>query len=402
MENIKKLVIKNTNIITPYRILKHGMLIIEGRKIVAVEKTCDANVADAVVYDAKGSYSAPGFIDIHTHGAGGHDFMDGTPEAFIEGAKTHLAHGTTLLLPTTVAGSKENILSTVRAFKKAKQCLEYGKMMYGLHLEGPYFAMEQRGAQDPIYIRNPDEKEYKEILEQGDCIARWSLAPELTGALEFGRYLREKGILASIGHSNAVYTQVADAFENGFTLATHLFSGMSSIQRIHAYRHLGVIESALYLDEMDVELICDGSHLPAELVKMVYQMKGPSRIAFITDSIRAAGTQVSESIMGNKRDGLKVIVEDKVAKLPDRSAFAGSVATADWLLQFAWKEAGISLTDVIRMMTSTPARILGIEKKKGKLAPGMDADIVIFNVNGEVEKVILGGKMMTGGKVDGF
>lgn len=392
MKDQERIVIKNTDIITPYRILKQGTLVIENGKIAAVNKGCDESFCDGAVYDAKGSYSAPGFIDIHTHGAGGCDFADGTPEAFTRAAKTQLAHGTTLLLPTVAAAGKEHILSVIAAYQKAKQSSEYGNMLYGLHMEGPYFAMEQRGALDPVYIRNPEEKEYREILEQGDCIVRWSAAPELPGALEFGRYLREKNILPSIGHSDAVYDQVADAYESGFTLATHLFSGMSTIKRIHSYRHLGAVESALYFDEMDVELICDGSHLPAELVKMVYQIKGPSRIALITDSIRAAGTQATESILGNERDGIRVIVEDRVAKLPDRSSFAGSVATADWLLRFAWKEAGIPLTDAVRMLTSTPARIIGIEKKKGKLAPGMDADLVLFDENGNLEKVMLGGK----------
>lgn len=392
----RKIVIKNTNIVTPYRILEKGMLVTEHGKITAVCRDTGQDLRDAEVYDADGSYTAPGFIDIHTHGAGGSDFMDGTPEAFLTSAKAHLAHGTTLLLPTTVAGSMQEILQSVKAFEEAKKDDSYGKMLHGLHLEGPYFAMNQRGAQDPAYIRNPSQEEYEEILAGTNCIARWSSAPELPGSSSFGRYLRERGILASIGHSDAVFSEVAEAFENGYTLATHLFSGMSTIKRVQAYRCLGVIESALYLDEMDVELICDGSHLPAELLKMVYQIKGASRIALITDSIRAAGTDVSESIIGNKINGLKVLVEDGVAKLPDRSAFAGSVAMADQLLRFAWKAAGIPLTDVIRMMTSTPARILGIDKQKGKLAPGMDADIVMFNAEGKVEQVIQNGRLMSG------
>lgn len=397
MMRCERIAIENTNIITPYRILEHGTLLVENGKIAAVCKKSGITFPGATVWDAGGKYSSPGFIDLHTHGAGGSDFMDGDQEAFLAGARTHLAHGTTLLLPTTVAGSREGILQTIAAFEAAKGDEVYGSMLHGLHLEGPYFSPTQRGAQDPVYIRNPDEEEYREIISGTDCIARWSSAPELPGSAAFGRCLRENGILPSIGHSDAVYEDVAEAFENGYTLATHLFSGMSTVKRVHAYRHPGVIESALCLDEMDVELICDGSHLPAELVRMVWQIKGPSRTALITDSIRAAGTDEKESIIGGRENGLKVLVEDGVAKLPDRSAFAGSVATADVLLRFAWKTAGLPLTDVVRMMTSTPARILGVEKQKGRLAPGMDADVVIFNENAEIGRVMRNGRWMTGG-----
>src|SRR5690606_12101941 len=137
-----------------------------------------------------------------------------------------------------------------------------GAQFLGLHLEGPYFAMSQRGAQDPRYIRDPDPQEYKEILQRADLIARWSAAPERKGAMEFGRYLREKGVLAAIAHTDAVYEEVVEAVENGYTLSTHLYSGMSGVFRKNAFRYAGVIESSLLMDELDVEIIADGVHLP--------------------------------------------------------------------------------------------------------------------------------------------
>jgi N-acetylglucosamine-6-phosphate deacetylase len=149
--------------------------------------------------------------------------------------------------------------------------------------------MEQRGSQDPRFIRDPDPEEYKRILEWSDDIIRWSAAPELSGALEFGRYLKSSGILASVAHSDAIYGQVQDAFENGFTHVTHLYSGMSGVRRINAYRYPGVIESAFIIDEMTVEIIADGVHLPPELIKMVYKIKGADKIVLVTDSMRAAG-----------------------------------------------------------------------------------------------------------------
>jgi N-acetylglucosamine-6-phosphate deacetylase len=272
-----------------------------------------------------------------------------------------------------------------------------GAQFLGMHLEGPYFAMNQRGAQDPRYIRDPDPEEYKDILSHSSCIKRWSAAPELKGAIEFGRYMKSKGVLPAIAHTDAIYEDVIKAFENGFTLATHLYSGMSGVTRRNAFRYAGVIESAYIIDDMDVEIIADGVHLPAPLLKLVFKIKGADRTALITDAMRAAGTDTKESVLGNIDNGLKVIVEDSVAKLPDRSAFAGSIATADKLVRTMISMAGVSLMDAVKMMTVTPARILGITDKKGVLAVGKDADIVIFDGNITIAMTMIKGKIVYGG-----
>ena len=273
----------------------------------------------------------PDFIDIHVHGGGGHDFMDGTEEAFIKAAEAHARFGTTSMVPTTLTAEKEELINTLNAFETAKQKNNPGAQLLGVHLEGPYFALSQRGAQDPRYIRNPDPAEYESILAHSSSIVRWSAAPELPGAIAFGRRLREKNILAAVAHTDAVYEEVLEAYENGYTLATHLYSAMSGVTRRNAYRFAGTIESAFLLD-MDVEIIADGRHLPAPLLKLIYKIKGADRTALITDSNRAAGTDVKECIIGSLKRGVNVIVEDGVAKLPDRSAFAGSVATMDRLV----------------------------------------------------------------------
>jgi N-acetylglucosamine-6-phosphate deacetylase len=263
-----------------------------------------------------------------------------------------------------------------------------------MHLEGPYLSMNQRGAQDPKYIRDPDPAEYKEILSAYPFIRRWSAAPELKGALEFGHYLRSKDVLAALAHTDAVYEEVTEAFKNGYTLATHLYSGMSGVTRRNAYRYAGVIESAYIIDEMDVEIIADGIHLPPPLLKLVYKIKGADRTALITDAMRAAGMPDGESILGSLHNGLKVIVEDGVAKLPDRSSFAGSIATADRLIRNMVNMAGITLIDAVKMMTATPARILKISDKKGTLTEGKDADIVIFDDNIKIETTIIKGRVV--------
>ena len=231
----------------------------------------------------------------------------------------------------------------------------------GMHLEGPYFAMNQRGAQDPRYIRNPDPAEYKEILARSSSIKRWSAAPELKGAIEFGRYIQTKDILPAMAHTDAIYEEAYEAFKAGYSLATHLYSAMSGVTRRNAFRYAGVIEAAFLTDDMDVEIIADGVHLPAPLLKLVYKIKGAGRTALITDAMRAAGMPEGESVLGNINDGIKVIVEDGVAKLPDRTSFAGSVATADRLVRTMINMAELPLEKAIQMITATPARIMGLQ-----------------------------------------
>lgn len=385
--------IHNGILITSHRKLPGASLIIKDGKIAeAGAGDIDAG-SDATEIDAGGQYISPGFIDIHVHGGGGHDFMDGSTEAFLQAARCHARFGTTALNPTTLTSEKQGLFNTLELYKEAQSRNREGATLLGMHLEGPYFAMNQRGAQDPKYIRDPDPSEYKEVVERyRPVISRWSAAPELPGALDFGRYIREQGILPALAHTDAVYEEVLKALENGYTLATHLYSGMSGVHRKNAFRYAGVIESAFLLDEMDVEIIADGVHLPAPLLKLIYKIKGPDRIALITDAMRGAGMPEGESILGNKDTGLKVLIEDGVAKLPDRTAFAGSVATANRLVRNMIQLADVPLVEAVRMMSLTPARIMGLQGEKGSLARGKDADVILFNKELEVSRTIVGGR----------
>jgi len=385
--------IYNGKLITPQGLIPAGTVIVDGDRIVSVSKEND-NVENAIAIDARGKYVSPGFIDIHVHGGGGYDFMDGTETAFLKIAEVHAQFGTTSMLPTTLTSTKEEMLQTLAAYDVANRNNINGAQFLGMHLEGPYLAMSQRGAQDPRFIRDPDPEEYKDILAHSSSVRRWSAAPELKGAIEFGKYVRSKGVLPSVAHTDAIYEDVIVAFENGYTLATHLYSAMSGVTRRNAFRYAGVVESAFIIDDMDVEIIADGIHLPAPLLKLVFKIKGADRTALITDAMRAAGTDVRESILGNPKNGLKVIVEDGVAKLPDRTSFAGSVATADRLVRTMISMAGVSLVDAIKMMTATPARILGVSDKKGELSVGKDADIVIFDEDINVSMTIVKGKVV--------
>ena len=382
----------NGRVLTPYRVLANGVVVVRDGKIDYVGEG-DVSVPGALAIDAGGRYISPGFIDIHIHGGGGHDFMDGTVEAFLGIAETHARYGTTSMLPTTLTSTKDALFSILSTYKEACMQNVSGAQFLGLHLEGPYFAMSQRGAQDPRYIRDPDPVEYREVLSRTRDVRRWSAAPELEGALEFARYLRSRGVLVSLAHTDALYEEAVIGFENGFTLATHFYSCMNGVTRKNAYRYAGVVESAYLIDEMDVEVIADGVHCPPPLLRLIHKIKGTDRIALITDAMRAAGMPEGPSILGSLMDGLEVIVEGGVAKLPDRSSFAGSVATADRLVR-TMVGAGIPLVDTIRMISGTPARLLGLEDRKGALVVGKDADIVVFDDEIVVSRTIVGGNVV--------
>ena len=389
---MSRIKITNGKIILRDSIIPSGTLLVEEGKIIVVTAG-DAEFADAKVIDAQGQYIAPGFIDIHVHGGGDHDFMDGTEEAFLKVAEMHAAHGTTSIMPTTLTADRKGILNTLEVYEQAHTKNKFGAQFIGLHLEGPYFSMNQRGAQDPRYIRDPDPDEYLEILSHSQSIKRWSAAPERKGAIAFGKVLCERGILPSMAHTDAIYEEALEAFENGYTLLTHFYSAMSGVTRKNAFRYAGVIEAGYLHDELDVEIIADGVHLPAPLLKLIYKIKGPEHIALITDAMRGAGMPEGESILGSRANGLPVIIEDGVAKMPDRSSFAGSVATADRLVRVMVEKAEVPLVDAIRMITHTPARIMKLDNKIGTLAAGMDADIVIFDENIRISRTILKGNI---------
>lgn len=388
-----KIKISNGKVITPNAILENASVLISEGKIIGVEKG-NPNFPDALEIDAKGKYISPGFIDIHLHGGGGSDFMDGTPEAFLTIAETHAKYGTTAMFPTTLTAEPEDLLATLESFEMAKSRNTKGATMLGMHLEGPYFAINQKGAQDPRFIRNPDKSEYEKLIKNYKTIKRWSAAPELPGALEFGKFLVENNILPAIAHTDAIYEEAVEAFRNGYTLATHFYSAMLGVTRRNAYRYAGVVEAAYLIDDMDVEIIADGAHLPAPLLKLIYKIKGPNKTALITDAIRAAAMPEGKSLLGGYKNGVEVIVEHGVAKMPDRSSFAGSVATFDRLVRTMLTLAEVPLLDAITMASLTPARIMKVQDRKGSIEIGKDADLILFDQDVNIQMTMIEGRII--------
>lgn len=373
-------IFENARLVLPDRVCNQGWLGVEHGKIAAVgEGAAPFHPQDERV-DCAGRYLAPGFIDIHTHGAGGHDFMDGTVEAVVGAARTHLRHGTTSLLPTTLTSSDEDLLTAIDCFHQARRVKERMPHLMGLHLEGPYFCPAEKGAQDSRYLRAPQPEHYMRILEYAQgSIARWSLAPELPGALEMADRLAPLGIVLSAGHTAATYEEMSAAYDHGVRHLTHFYSGMSTIVRRGGFRILGVVESGYLIDGLSVELIADGMHLPPPLLRMILKCKEHQKICLCTDSMRGAGMPDGPSVLGSLKDGQQVVIEDGIAKMPDRTCFAGSVATADRLVRVMAREAGLPLWEAVRMMTLNPARVMGWEARKGALREGMDADLVLLN-----------------------
>ncbi|MCD6256800.1 N-acetylglucosamine-6-phosphate deacetylase [Candidatus Aerophobetes bacterium] len=405
MQNKKITVLKNARLITPVRIIKNGVLVIKDGKIADVGAQGEIIFPrNARVIDVEGRYVSPGFIDIHLHGGGGADTMDATEEAIEKISVAHAKGGSTSIVPTTITAPIEDIIRAIENIEIVRKKNLPGANVLGVHVEGPYFSPEQRGAQNPKFLKEPEPEEYLGLLDRYDCIIRVSAAPEIRGGLELGQELRKRGILASIAHTNATYQDILRAIEAGYTHVTHMYSGMSGMKRINAYRVSGVIESTLLLDELTTEIIADGHHLPPSLIKLILKAKGLDKVSIITDAMSAAGLGPGKYFLG----GLDVVVEDDVAgefevpeeegnyvaKLLTRDAFAGSAATMDKCVKNMVKLVGLSIQDAVKMATINPAKLIGVEDKKGSLVKGKDADIVIFDENINIIMTIVGGKIV--------
>lgn len=384
-------IIRNGKVILENKIVGDTDILIKNGKIAAlVPRGCGRY--DAMEINAEGKYVSSGFVDIHQHGGGGSDYMDGDEEAYLKAFSAHVLHGTTSIMPTTLSADKVETERAIRAFLKVKNRNDLPCNVLGINMEGPYLSPYQSGAQSAGCIRNFVEAEYKSLYELSEgSIKRWSVAPELKNVEKFAEFAVSNGITLSIAHSNATFEEVERAFELGFRHITHFYSCVSTVTRKGGFRIAGIVEAAYYLDDMNVELIADGCHLPSSLLKLVAKLKPTKNIALVTDAMRAAGENVTESFLGSKSSPQPVVIEDGVAKLPSREAFAGSIATADRLLR-TMISAGIPLIDAVKMITVNPLRMMNIRAKKGNIQEGFDADICIFDDDINVNCVFVNGK----------
>ena len=363
--------ILNGKIFTPNGWIENGSVLIKDSTILDVLNHSNRlSMADNVI-DAEGAYVLPGGIDIHVHGGGGRDFMETSEDAFVTAVEAHRAHGTTSIFPTLSSSTAEMICDASVTCEKLM--LDPMSGVLGLHLEGPYFNPKMAGGQLRENIRIPDPQEYVPLVEQFKCIKRWDASPELPNTEQFARYLRSKGVVVALGHTAARFEDVERAYRAGFNLATHFYCAMTASHKEGMYRHDGTVEAVYLNDGINVEMICDGIHVPPVILKMIHKMKGTEHVAIITDALACAASDSKTAF------DPRVIIEDGVCKLADRSALAGSIATMDRLVYTCVKKAKIAIEDVARMASETPARIMGVYDRKGSISYGKDADICIYN-----------------------
>lgn len=374
----------NGKVFTPHGWIEDGSVLLEDTKIKSIHNHCKPIKGVDKVIDAQGAYVLPGGVDIHVHGGGGRDFMECTEEAFMTAVKAHRAHGTTSIFPTLSSSTVEMIREAAATCERLMSDPMSGVL--GLHLEGPYFNPKMAGGQLPENIKTPKPEEYKPIVEDFTSIKRWDAAPELEGSVEFAEYLRSKGILVSLAHTAAAWADVKKGYDAGFTHATHFYNAMTGNHKEGEYKHEGTVESVYILDGMTVEMIADGIHVPPVMLRFVWKSKGVERTAMITDALACAASDSQTAF------DPRVIIEDGVCKLADRSAIAGSIATMDRLIRTAVNMARIPLEDAVRMVSETPSRIMGVYDRKGSISAGKDADIMMFDADLNLTGVIQMGR----------
>jgi len=383
----KKTIISNGTIITPFQSLENKAISIEKGKITAIKERKVMDIPAGVeVIDAGNGFVVPGFIDIHVHGGGGSDIMDGKYEAVKQVATTHSRFGTTAFLPTTMTMSKDKIIRSLKSVHEAFIKGTGAAEILGINLEGPYINPEKKGAQKEKDIKRPSTREFLEFNQaSGNLIRIVTIAPEMPGAIDLIRWLHKKGIIASVGHSNATYKQVQEGILAGLSHVTHTFNAMRGFN----HREPGVVGAALSSPKLILEMIADGIHLHPVAMKILIKIKEMGKIVLITDAMRAAGKPEGTYNLG----GQEVTVTRGQARLKD-GTLAGSVLTMDKAVCNMIDKVGVSLTEAIQMATANPARCLGVESKKGSLEPGKDADIVILNKKLKVELTMVKGKIV--------
>lgn len=375
----------NGHILTPGGWLKDGSILLCDDRIVEVTNS-DLAVIGAKVVDARGMYIVPGFVAMNIHGAAGHDFKEGTEEAFRKAVAAHQRYGATTIFPTISSSP----FTTIRQCAEVCERLmtEPGSPILGLHIEGPYLNPKMAGAMFSDVVKNPDPEEYRSLIEGTKCVRRWDASPELPGAMEFARYLKEKGILVSITHTEAEFDLIREAYNTGFSHVAHFYNAMPGFHKRREYKYEGTVESVYLMDGMTVEVIADGRHLPSTILRLVYKLKGVECTCLVTDALAYAAND------GKQPDDSRIVIDNGVCKLADHSALVGSIATSDQLIRTMVEKAKLPLEDAIRMASETPARLMGVYDRVGSLQKGKDADVLIIDRKLNVRQVWCKGQVV--------
>jgi N-acetylglucosamine-6-phosphate deacetylase len=385
----------NGTLILPDRLLEGGSLDVVADRITAVHAGPPPPL-DGTVIDLKCGYLAPGFIDLHVHGGDGADFMDGTPEAFRTVCRAHARHGTTALLATTTVARHEQHLAFLRTCRDLLSRDTGGAVVVGAHFYGPYFAVAARGCHPGDPVRAPQREEYAAYLDFADCIRTATVAPELPGAEEFVRACRAAGIRGNAGHSHATFAQVEQSLAWGIRHVDHLFCAMSDRARLRQTQTYpmrgGLMEATLFFDELTTEVIADGKHLAPELLRLAWKIKGPDRLALVTDANRALDMPDGEYRFGPLDGGEIIVRRDGVGVMPDGQSLASGVVGLDEAVRTMRAATGAPLAEVVRMASLTPARIAGLEGERGSLEVGKVADLVVLDSALTVRAVFVKGR----------
>jgi N-acetylglucosamine-6-phosphate deacetylase len=379
--------IRARRILTPDGVIEDRILLLEDGRILSFAADGTQAVDPRRTIRVDGGWVVPGFIDIHTHGGAGSDMMDASTDA-LQAMSSHLAqHGVTAFYPTTMSAPADEISHALEIFARSAPTIQ-GAAPLGVHLEGPYLSADYRGTQPISVLRDPDPEEYEPWLASG-VVRLITLAPEIPGCLALIDRAVQTGIQVAIGHTQATHEQVAEAFDRGVRQATHLFNGMPPLH----HRAPGPVGAALADDRVFAQLIPDGHHVHPAVMKLVIRAKGVQRTVLVSDANRGAGMPDGTYYLG----AVRVHTKDGVAR-NDQGGLAGSTIALDRGLRIAMQAAGLSLPEAIPMVTSTPAAAMGIGARKGHLAPGMDADIVVLDDDLRVEMTIVAGKVVYAGR----
>lgn len=388
-----KTIIYNCQTIFPNKISNASVILSNGM-IMGIEETNQDISNFDIAIDAHKNYLVPGFIDLHCHGCNGFDFMDNTILAIDNICKYMIQNGVLSFYPTTLSSDIEDLIAFLSLIDSIDNARSIYASIEGVHLEGPYLSECAAGAQDKKSIHLPLDNEVEKILNTTYKIQRWSLAPEILGIENITRLCNERGILLSVAHTDAGFYEIKKSRELGFSHITHLYSGMKTIYYENGMRKSGAVEAALYFDDLTVELIGDGIHVPYELLELVYKIKGADKIAIVSDSMRATGLKgVTEGYLGNLLKGQKVFIEDGVAKSRISGTLAGSVTPLIDMVKNIYYKTSIPLIDIIKMVTKSPASISGL-KNKGEICPGYEANLLLLNSQLDIEMIIFQGKII--------